>query len=758
MSRSVDSFLASFFGAGNDLSVDKLRSTHPDLADWLEDSISALRDDPGAAHVLPRRTGAVTKWYGLAHSDRQLRELTERLTAFVGPTYGRIDHRAVTGPDSIDGAVAQFTAGHALVLEVLAGKQEHVRRAIELLSNVSAQEPQRTLAMARPLGRLLREFDMAVLAGADATSADLLAEIERSGRLSAENLLFLRVRRLGGLQRFGELLALPQLATLLMMRRPARVTAALFDAVYTTHLVRFETNHDATGALAEFADAVLPKYPALFRSRQGLQTASAVKSYFLYGIVAHPSDVSARDDLLGAPDLTDDERRYLDQLDQHAIRPSCEPAILADAEAEVRRGNFDIAFPIARDAEFGLERAEVLLRCAVEMRTIEAVTASVSAIDELSEADRNTLTSSRWLSALWEDVRFQVAGPTGEPEESGNAVADASGGVPDESAALPGSWPEWFNRVVCDPHFHQAVAIAEQGSVEWAAAELTGSASAAIHVMLNSDLDPQVLRTIRSAIPSFLAFLERSGDLRRHQDLFDDVASLLFMAEGIGVADVQVLIGVIGALLETGISEAHYRRLITDFLVLWNDIDSPAQLDNGIELLDVLLTYSVPDPGARDKFFHSLAGSVARWRNRMKPAQWDVVIDLAHEMGATDTLSSLRTGTTAESSEGNSLSRELLKGMTVAIYTLTDQAALRAREFLNRHFDDVTIELSNDHVATDRLGNLAQTSDIFVVATRSAKHAATNFIQAQRPSRLPTVFAGGKGSTSLIRAVLANIA
>jgi hypothetical protein len=171
MSGDVDAFLASFFGAGNDLSIDDLRSTHPDLARWLEDRISTVRADTGAAHVLPRRAGAATKWYGLAHSDRQLRELTERLAAFVGPTYAHIEHRAVTGPDPIDSAVAQFTAGHALMFDVLPGKQEHVRRAIELLSNVSAQQPQRTLAMARPLGRLLREFDMAVLAAAEASSS-----------------------------------------------------------------------------------------------------------------------------------------------------------------------------------------------------------------------------------------------------------------------------------------------------------------------------------------------------------------------------------------------------------------------------------------------------------------------------------------------------------------------------------------------------------------------------------------------------------
>lgn len=755
MSADVDAFLASFFGPGNDLSVDDLRSTRPDLARWLEDCIASVRAEPGAAHVLPRRAGAVTKWYGLAHSDRQLRELTDRLTAFVGPTYAHVEHRAVTGPDPIDSAVAQFTSGRALKFDVLPGKQEHVRRAIELLSSVTAQQPQRTLAMARPLGRLLREFDMAVLAGAETTSADLFAEIERSGRVSAENLLFLRVRRLGGLHRYGDLLALPQLATLLMMRRPAQVTAALFDAVYSTHLARFETNDDdVTGALRAFADTVLPKYPALFRSRQGLQTTSAIKTYFLYTIVAHPGDATSRDDLLGAPDLSNDERRYLARLDQHAARPSGAPATLAVAETEARRGNFDIAFPIARGAEFSIERAELLLRCAVEMRTIESATIALTAIGDLTETDRTTLTSSRWLSALWEEIRSTLAAPNGEPESPGSEPEAPAGVVPDEVTALPSSWPEWFDRVVNDSHFHQAVAVAEQGSVEWAAAELNAAASTAIHATLNADLDARTLSIIRSAIPSFLAFLERSGDVGRHQELFDDIATLLFITEGIGVADVQVLTGVIGTLLECGVTAPHYRRLVADFLELWNDIDSPAQLDNGIELLDVLLTYSAPDAGARAEFFHALAGSVARWRDRMRPAQWDVAVDLANEMGAATVMSSLRTDIAAQAPETGAHGRNSLQGKTVAIYTLTDQAAFRAKEFLHRHYDDVNVQLANDHVASDRLGKLAQTADIFVVATRSAKHPATNHIQANRPPQLPIVFAGGKGSTSLIRAAL----
>jgi glycerate-2-kinase len=40
-----------------------------------------------------------------------------------------------------------------------------------------------------------------------------------------------------------------------------------------------------------------------------------------------------------------------------------------------------------------------------------------------------------------------------------------------------------------------------------------------------------------------------------------------------------------------------------------------------------------------------------------------------------------------------------------------------------------------------------------VIATSSAKHTATKFIQKNRPKDKTTLFAAGKGSSSIIRAL-----
>jgi hypothetical protein len=127
---------------------------------------------------------------------------------------------------------------------------------------------------------------------------------------------------------------------------------------------------------------------------------------------------------------------------------------------------------------------------------------------------------------------------------------------------------------------------------------------------------------------------------------------------------------------------------------------------------------------------------------------------LAEEVGAADELKRIRPQVADEVEEGDALGRDALRGKTVAIYTLTESAAVRARDFLVRNFDGVAVSLSSDHVATDRLSSLARSADIFVIATRSAKHAATTFIEAQRPKTRPPVYTSGRGSVSLVRAVL----
>ena len=92
----------------------------------------------------------------------------------------------------------------------------------------------------------------------------------------------------------------------------------------------------------------------------------------------------------------------------------------------------------------------------------------------------------------------------------------------------------------------------------------------------------------------------------------------------------------------------------------------------------------------------------------------------------------------------------------VGIYTLTEQAGQRARQYLRRMFPQARIELNADHVATDKLKGLAASADIFVFAWKSSKHQAYFAAKDARGSK-QILHPLGKGSASILDCVLKEI-
>jgi hypothetical protein len=52
---------------------------------------------------------------------------------------------------------------------------------------------------------------------------------------------------------------------------------------------------------------------------------------------------------------------------------------------------------------------------------------------------------------------------------------------------------------------------------------------------------------------------------------------------------------------------------------------------------------------------------------------------------------------------------------------------------------------------------MAENADIFLISTGSAKHAATAFIQENRPQDKTTILVSSKGTTGMLNALLAHL-
>jgi hypothetical protein len=97
-------------------------------------------------------------------------------------------------------------------------------------------------------------------------------------------------------------------------------------------------------------------------------------------------------------------------------------------------------------------------------------------------------------------------------------------------------------------------------------------------------------------------------------------------------------------------------------------------------------------------------------------------------------------------------------GRVVGIYSLSPQVAARARDRLEQRHPELEVVHREDKVASEGLLSMVRGVDLLVVAIGSAKHAATDAIDAHRPESRPTLRHSFRGSTRIVEAVERSIA
>jgi hypothetical protein len=136
----------------------------------------------------------------------------------------------------------------------------------------------------------------------------------------------------------------------------------------------------------------------------------------------------------------------------------------------------------------------------------------------------------------------------------------------------------------------------------------------------------------------------------------------------------------------------------------------------------------------------------------VRPEQWALIELLAADLGALERVSGyLPSPDSVAELTADPLVE--LSQVSVGLYSLTESALRQVKRILEKQYPGVKVSLNSDLVGTTRLKQLARQSDLFVMATASAKHAATEFIDANRPTSLPTLRAAGKGAASMIAAL-----
>jgi hypothetical protein len=740
------SFEEDFFGPGNRLRWLKIQSgTLPkDTRDKLSPFIEDMRGNPDVL-VLPRvaETDNRTEWYVLCTSARFARAARDELRAFVGPSYS--DLEPLNAADAVDAAVlARYgTSAFKLFLP----DQELVNEArlrLRLMMDLRSEQPVRFSRQLRASGRVLRDFEYALIAR-DATAArSCIAELRNSGRLGATNALFMEVRTFAATEQWSSIFAMAEFDSLLAISRPRRVTEALLRAIYAIRLQALETQREPAMALQLFRDEYLPRYRDLLRSKAGLAGYEIDLAFLLASLANDPPD-KRRAEAIASEYASDPRGAFLQEL-LRCVPPSKETsesplqrAVNAFAGAEVDR-----AFVLAVALPVSFERVVLLLRCAREIGSVHSVTVALSAVDELAEAERERLERTAVLTKIYAELlQFRP-----RPELAVAAQVEA----PDSP---PASWFEWLNRLESGSRWRAAVAIAEVGSREWSFEDLAADSSA-VSVLADALLidRPDWGRTaLRDTLPFLTEFLLARGPDARMKPVLESLFLSIAVDEQMSLPQFTVLTRVAEARIQLGLSVDEYSEVVAQLQRGLDLIASPIAAGAALEALDVLVASACPNPSARDGFIAYSTALFTRWYRRIDRSQWALLSRLGEELGVPVELP-----VAAEPESGASSSWDGLNGKRVALYSLRESALRRVELILRDMCPGIQVQVFADHVGgSPALRTAAGTADIFVVATAAAKHAATIFIDANRSKGRTTLYARGQGSASLLDALRAHL-
>ena len=747
-------FEERFFGPGNRLRWEVIRrgSLPPDVLARLGPFLDELRRDPEVL-ILPRAHGdGRVQWYVLCASTRVARVARDELRAFLGPSYSDFEGRpTLLDPgDPVEAAVLERCGANAFRLEVPEPQLVPVaRERLQLLVHLRAERPQRHAKQPRATGRILRDFEYALLTGDGTTAAELIAELRTSGRLDAVNLLFLEVRRLAALGSWEATLELPELGALLGMRRPRRVSQVLIHAVYAEWLRRFEERARPVEAVEFFRKEVLPRYGELYRSRAGLHGHEVDASFLLRAVASDPPCRELADTILAERTAGTPGQEYLVSI--AALMPgSASARVPAQALQRAREafvhGDVDGACAMAIGLPASFERCALLLRCASEMGTLAATQAALAAVESLPASERERLGKNAVLARIYGTL---VSVGTAAPQ-----AAPTTNGWPGE---VPASWPAWLRRLQATERWHAAVPVAEAAAREWRLSQMVADPAqvADTAALLLAERSEWGRTALHDALPHLIEFFLAEGPDPRLDAVYRNLFVILTGDDLVSFAQFRALVSVAEARLGLELAADDYRTILTQLTQAVDRLPNRYAADLVLDAAELLSTAPCPDRAARQRFVRELATCFRHWHDRLDAVHWRLLCGIAEEVGVADVLLVVDN----PGSVGSAPSLwSAINGARIAIRSSRQPALERVESMLRSLGADVVVKRFDDASKGSAVGRTtATTAELVIEVSTVVQNRVRNLDEVTSAGAGVILHARGQGSASILAVLLEHL-
>ena len=714
--RDIDARVSDFYDSPNEVNVNSLQGEAADLIRVLLSRLAA-----GKRTLLPAKVNNTTRWYGIAQSDRDGRLLTEEMESWLGPPL--CDHTSVIGQpeDAVDERAA-LLANNGILLRnhVEDGWQSEARANVRSLVDVWTLTPTRPVDAPRPVGRVLRQFYEAIAARDRSSATDALEEIRAGGLLSATNCRFLRVELLGRLGTPEELKNDPLLEDISRLRRPPAVTdhlARAADALYISPTAE-KSGRDIWRSMALEIEQAWPgllAHPSQVRSVHGARCLALTELLVRYprlGVIDSLRSDWVEDSLVAG---------VIAALESPSERLAREAEPFDGTSAVLthhRRGEFELALDAAEHVEPDRGIATAVMHAALNLGGAVAATRAVALVDRLPESDRDALLSQAVEGEFYNQLVERNQG-THVP---GDWIVWLQGDWPDRPDLLDDWSSTWDIDTIADDE---------------AADALAGELLDALH-------DDRRGR-VRNGLPVLVRWLVADDGLRPS---FVPLAITIFeimLGSDPGRAERGAALDLLSEILLTGCRAEEYRTTLAAVRDQLGQL-GPREVDWLSGILDVHWFNTAPDIRSRQELFAEALALAVSWFGRIEDTEAIVLRKLFMDVG-------LNFDPPLTDEAGIDTARRTRIFKRVGIYSLSESAAQNAARWIRNQWPDVEVRLSHAHSNNPELNGLIRSSDVVLMQTSHAKHAATNAIErAVETARLVRV--NGRGATSLFRGLL----
>lgn len=696
-----------FFSSSNEIEPSQLEGELAHLLNTLRTRFDRL----GERTLLPARSAGVTRWYGLGPTSRDGRLLRDEMRCWLDRplTNGRTDVPRTTTDPTDRLALGLVPNGAVMRVDVAPGWVQPVRRNIEALTTIWAIEPDRSVEKPRPVGRILRQFYDS-LVGNDRPQAEAaLDELRGRAMISATNLRFLRVEMISALGTPAELRDDPSLRDISLLARPRAVTESLADAADALVAARLGDAPSKNDLLvaAKRIDAV---WPTLVTHAYQVTTPAAARCYALGQLLR----------------ATPDERQLRHISEQHASdavvaavsaavavpRPRPEPAVTA--LSLYYDGEYEAALRLADTPTPDRSSAAIALAAAVNLQDSLCAAHALAIVDRLASVDRSHLLDQAVEKSFFDRLQAMTA----------------KSRIPDDWVDwLCGEWPDrpdlladWSQNWPRTPDYLEATG-------EDLAANLIDAFSDARRPRVRNGISLLVEWLTEGGIPPF--------GLALGTTLFD-----IILSSEPGRTERQAALVLMEEVLATGCASSEYTEII-DAVTRAMKLIGPRDAPWLTQVVDLLLTYSAPNPEARDRLV-GMAASVAKgWGDRIDPSD-ALVLGILFRSASTE----FTVG------EGQQARANIRSFKTIGVYSMMENAIQVVTRWIGERWPDVTVRASSEPDSSKMLISLVQSVDVMLVQTSRAKHAATAAIEAAITDRSRLVYVNGRGASSLMRSLL----